>query len=547
MILSLSTALLLLAGMQGGTAGTPEPTKMPVEKTAAWAVLSDGRVKPLETLAEETMMAIAERHVVEGFTALDVLWGAHLDWERYSKVPIIKINGSDLKEHLGLDTGERRFSYTTLISNPAFQGLVEAGLALERAGGESVGFERDALAVYQRMERLVAMQSGVVLTLVPQDPEVGTWRTVDSLKDSQEPAEAAVYQGFRTLAEAWSGGHEETFAVTADALTTQLREVLPDHYPAQNKLDRELLYNSMNSFGYAWKVYLLGFLILALMGRSERRSWYRAGLVLIGLGFLWHTAGLALRWLIAGRAPVSDMYESLVFMGWGVIAIGLILEYFYRRGFFGIAAGLMGFIALAFAENLPIDSSINPLVPVLANTSWLSIHVMTIMLSYSAFALAMAMGHIVLFLQFFRPGRTKQLRSLSTLLYKTLQVGVLFLAAGIAFGAIWANESWGRYWGWDPKETWSLITFFVYMIVVHARFAGWVSHFGLAVSSIASFLAVLMTYYGVNFILGSGLHSYGDSKGGMIWVMTYLGVEMLIIAASLLRYRAAYRPSPSTP
>jgi len=176
---------------------------------------------------------------------------------------------------------------------------------------------------------------------------------------------------------------------------------------------------------------------------------------------------------------------------------------------------------------------------VLANTSWLSIHVMTIMLSYSAFAVAMTMGHVVLFLQFFKPGRTEQLRALGGLLYKCLQVGVLFLAAGIAFGAIWANESWGRYWGWDPKETWSLITFFVYMIVVHARFAGWLGNFGLAVSSIAGFLAVVMTYYGVNFVLAAGLHSYGFSEGGMIWAGSYAAFELAVILFALFRYKQA--------
>jgi len=237
------------------------------------------------------------------------------------------------------------------------------------------------------------------------------------------------------------------------------------------------------------------------------------------------------------------MYESLVFMGWGAIALGLVPEMHYRKRFIGIAAALTGFLCLVFAENLPIDSAINPLVPVLAHTFWLSVHVMTIMLAYSALALTMVLGHVVLYFELFRPGRSDLLRTLSKLLYRTLQVGLLFLAAGIIFGAVWANESWGRYWGWDPKETWSLITFFVYLAIVHARFAGWIRDFGLAASAILGFLSVVMTYYGVNFILASGLHSYGFSEGGQLWVLIYVLVEIAVISAAFLRRRLAIQPA----
>ena len=114
-------------------------------------------------------------------------------------------------------------------------------------------------------------------------------------------------------------------------------------------------------------------------------------------------------------------------------------------------------------------------------------------------------------------------------------MGLLFLAAGIIFGAIWANESWGRYWGWDPKETWSLITFFVYLAIIHARFAGWLHHFGLAATAILGFLAVVMTYYGVNFILATGMHAYGFSEGGQLYVALYAITEIAIVVAAYLR------------
>ena len=233
-------------------------------------------------------------------------------------------------------------------------------------------------------------------------------------------------------------------------------------------------------------------------------------------------------------------------MGWGAIALGLVPEMLYQKRFIGLAAGLTGFLCLAFAEKLPIDSAINPLVPVLAHTFWLSVHVMTIMLAYSALAVTMVLGHVVLYFELFRPARRDLLRTLSRLLYRTLQVGLLFLAAGIIFGAVWANESWGRYWGWDPKETWSLITFFVYLAIVHARFAGWLRDFGLAASSILGFLSVVMTYYGVNFVLATGLHSYGFSEGGRIYALLYVVFEIAVIGAAFLRHRSSMRPAIET-
>jgi cytochrome c-type biogenesis protein CcsB len=252
--------------------------------------------------------------------------------------------------------------------------------------------------------------------------------------------------------------------------------------------------------------------------------------------------GVGLRWSIGGRAPVSNMYESLIFMGWGVMALGFVQEAIYKKRFFALAGGLMSFICLAFSENLPIDSSISPLVPVLAHTSWLAIHVMTIMLSYSAFALAMVMAHFALFTQLWKPERKDLIQSLALLLYNTLQVGLLFLAAGIVCGAVWANESWGRYWGWDPKETWSLITFFIYLAIVHGRFAGWLEEFGLAASSIIGFLSVIMTYYGVNFVLAAGMHSYGFSEGGQFWLLAFTILELGVIAIAFVRHRRPTAP-----
>jgi len=546
--------LALLFAMLVGFAATPDAwaqsagqTPIDVDGTRGWAIVADGRVKPLVTYAKEICLAVSGREHLDGLSALEILWGYSLNPGEFNNRPYIRVDGLELKSALGLPSDQKRFSFNALLGNQAFQPLVQQAFARQEADQKLSRRDKDALEAYGKLQRLAALASGDALTIVPIVDSTGGWSTPAQIGGSPVPGALAIREGFDRLAAAYTSGDAAGFSREVDALTPALRELNPGVYPPESELSRELFYEDFNAFGKAWVFYLVGFLAILLFGFSERPWGYAVGMACITTGFICHSVGLGTRWIIAGRAPVSNMYESLVFMGWGAIAIGLIPEFIYRKRFLALAAGLMGFICLAFAENLPIDPNINPLVPVLAHTYWLSVHVMTVMLSYSAFAVAMVLGHVMLVFELvFQRQRVDLLTSLSKLLYKTLQVGVLFLAAGIIFGAIWANESWGRYWGWDPKETWSLITFFVYLAIIHARFAGWLRHFGLAASAILGFLAVVMTYYGVNFILAAGMHAYGFSEGGQIWVGIYAAVELIIITAAWFRYGNVknQRPQP---
>jgi ABC-type transport system involved in cytochrome c biogenesis permease subunit len=174
---------------------------------------------------------------------------------------------------------------------------------------------------------------------------------------------------------------------------------------------------------------------------------------------------------------------------------------------------------------------------------WLTYHVLTIMLAYSALALAMGVGHVQAAMLAYRSDQKDRTAQIARLLYGMILVGCVFLTAGIIFGAIWANKSWGRYWGWDPKETWSLITLLGYMVVLHARRIGWFGSFGLAAWSIICFQLVIMTYYGVNFVLGSPLHSYGFSSGGRLYVAIYVLAEAVFV---LWMWAAQARTAPPT-
>jgi len=221
------------------------------------------------------------------------------------------------------------------------------------------------------------------------------------------------------------------------------------------------------------------------------------------------------RWVLSGRAPLSNMYESFVFATAGMILVAIIFELANRPLLAGLGAGILGFIFMVLAHKAPIfDSAIRPLVPAL-QSSWLTYHVITIMLSYSAFALSFFVSVCYLLKdslggdesRFSLVRRLLSLRTLDILNYKIIAVGFPLLTVGIILGAVWANTAWGRPWGFDPKEMWSAITWLIYAVYLHVRyFAGWKGR-RAAILAIIGFGAVLFTYLGVNFLL-RGLHSY---------------------------------------
>ncbi len=241
--------------------------------------------------------------------------------------------------------------------------------------------------------------------------------------------------------------------------------------------------------------------------------------------FLIQTVGIALRWyesyeLGIGRAPLTNMYESVVFFAWTIVGLYLVLEWKYRIKVIGAFTLPLAFLAMAYGSLSPeINRGITPLVPAL-QSNWLIVHVVTCFIGYAAFTIAAALGAMYLLKKPKDNGTESSnhgfwaslpsLTVLDSIIHKMMIFGFIWLTTGIITGAIWANSAWGTYWSWDPKETWSLITWFVYAITLHARFTrGW-GGTRIAWLAIVGFAAVLFTYYGVNFLL-SGLHSYGSS------------------------------------
>jgi cytochrome c-type biogenesis protein CcsB len=236
------------------------------------------------------------------------------------------------------------------------------------------------------------------------------------------------------------------------------------------------------------------------------------------VGVAVNTAGIIIRWIESyslgiGHAPLSNLYESLVFFAWTIIVVYLVIERKYENRIIGAFTTPLAFLALAYASLSPnISDSIQPLLPAL-KSNWLIAHVIACFIGYAAFAMAFGISWMYLFKQRDTEDKSKllahfpKLGILDDLNHQLIMFGFLFLTVGVITGAVWANSAWGRYWGWDPKETWSLITWFIYATLLHARMMkGWHGK-RIAYLSIIGFIAVLFTYFGVNYL--PGLHSYG--------------------------------------
>ncbi len=258
-------------------------------------------------------------------------------------------------------------------------------------------------------------------------------------------------------------------------------------------------------FNIVFCVYLLAVLAGAIGLFSRRRAFNTANLLLMGAGAALHVAYIAIRWQAAQRAPFSNMFESLVLFSWAIVVVYLVVQFRTKVAPLGTASALIALLTLAYAS--AFESDIRPLMPAL-QSNWLSVHVFTCFLGYAGFAISFLAALGYLFSSRAQSKSTPENRAaLEVVEGKTVSFGFLFLTVGIITGAVWANSAWGTYWSWDPKETWSLITWFIYAIYLHCRYMrGWEGK-RAAWISVIGFLSVIFTYVGVNFLL-SGLHSY---------------------------------------
>lgn len=520
-------------------------------------VQDGGRVKPFNTFAAEALQLVYGKEVFKGVEgqeggvkgekrhAVDILLTWMLIPEHWSETPIIQIRHSGLKEALGFDEEKTKrgfYSPAELMSNDRL-GLLIQELNNRREAQEKLDPYFQAVQTLEsQITMFQAVTSGLALRVLPPSEGSGItkWFSVNELNGESQKLFADITQSFIKLVttKVNSTDKEEIktlqqeLKLAVDKFKEFARNQDPAAYGDKKLVELEVHLKDFHPFQWAWVAYLLATLFAAMAFVGNKNWSKRATWLFMFLGLALHTYGMVLRVLIIGRPPVSNMYETVIWVPWGTVLFAMILEKFRKNYLMFIGAGLVATLCLILSDLSPVvlDPSLQPLEPVLRDNFWLIVHVIIIVTSYAAFFLAFALGDILLFYFLRDENKYKHVIKEGVHgIYRSIQIGIVLLALGIITGGIWADYSWGRFWGWDPKETWALIALLGYLAVLHGRLVGWVKDFGMVVASVITFSLVIMAWYGVNFVLGAGLHTYGFGAGGVEYVSAFVAVHILYV------------------
>jgi len=500
----------------------------------------DGRMKPLDTQNKEILNKLTGKSSWNGMDANQVVLGLFSRPEIWKKVDIIKVITPKLRKVLGVDKDQKLVSFFDFFDNDGNYKLTkEVELANLLVPAKRGTYERDLIRTDERLNIFFMTYRGVLHTIFPiPNSKNNKWADFKTM---------FTVSGNKSIRESTNKFLEETYNRNYDNALSYIKDIKMyqvEHgktvIPSQKKLNTEIWYNKIFLFVKLFILYLiLGFtlfvysLISILTNKPIGRKIRIVILLLSSLLIFVHAFGIGIRWYIGGFAPITNTYETMIYIAFSSAISGV---FFLRKSILALSASFMMAGIFIFAAYLgEVDPEITSLVPVL-KSYWLSIHVSVITASYGFFGVGAFLGIISLLLYILRNEKRKHIDNhivnITNINEITLILGLVLLTIGNFLGGIWANESWGRYWGWDPKETWAYISIIVYTIVLHVRLVKPIySRFLFASLSIIAFFSILMTYYGVNFYL-SGLHSYatGDPVPIPTWVYYMVGTVVLMIA-----------------
>jgi ABC-type transport system involved in cytochrome c biogenesis permease subunit len=571
---------------------SPLEDKLPrsLDLTAArrLVVQHDGRWPPLDTAARDIVEEVTGNPFYEGHDPVLLLFAWTFAPETWKQQPLFNIKNAELRSELQLPAARTTFSYTELVSHPRIRSLI-MGLSQRGRGEKMDPLEAKVSDISSKLVLFQEVTAGEAIRLIPDPRDItGVWGTIGA---SDQPALATVEDAWDALEDAYVSDDGAAFTAETERLAAALELLPAASRPSPELTATELRYNRLAPFRSAWIAMAIG-AVLAAGAMLVRRKWFDALAVvamIVGFGVL--TYGLSMRWQIAGRIPASNMFESLLFLGWGAGGVAIISGFVVSHRLVILTASAVGAVALMLADILPMDSYIRPIVPVLLDTVWMSIHVPVIMVSYAVLALGALVAHTQLVLMAALPSRRRLHDTLDSLHYWYIHVGSILLLAGIVTGSMWAASSWGRYWGWDPKEVWSLVALLGYLGILHVRIdqekarrwayvvgvilaialfiivvpklrpltggkllafggtaigmvilVGMRGQFATALKSVVCFWLIIMTYVGVNYVLGIGLHSYGFGTGAVVRYMFRVGgIDLALILVCCVIYLARRR------
>lgn len=519
----------------------------------------DGRIEPINTLALEILRKLYHKDTFHQLDANQFLLSVSTQPFAWAQVPLIKVGekgGTQMKEATKADPN----GYTSLLNllqfgndgQPRFILEDDYQRAFAKKPAEQNNYDKELIELNDKLQVMQIVISGQYLRVlpVPNDPN-NTWVAWSSEHAQQEGAQENPFAAYlKAVVYAESSTNWEKAEQLLQDLKNHQYQLGKNIIPAQAKINWEIRYNSWNIFFKLMMVYaLLGtvILLLAFAKLFSEAKWISRSifvlLIVMVIAAILQATGLGVRWYISGHEPWSNGYEAVMFISWIGILSGLLL-YRNSNAFIPAAGCLIAVILMGFAHGgSQMNPQITPLVPVL-KSYWLMIHVAIITSSYGFFGLSALIGMVVLLLYIIKNKKIGKkvddsLHELSIVNEMSLTVGLFLLTVGTFLGGIWANESWGRYWSWDPKETWAFISVIIYAFVLHIRLIPKLkSKFLFNLLSLISFSSVIMTYFGVNYYL-SGLHSYaqGDPVPIPNWVYITVTSIFLLALFSYFRYK----------
>ena len=517
-----------------------------------------GRMKPINTFSSELLRKVSKSDTYKGLNSDQVLLSILRNPLAWYSEPIIYIKrGNDsIRRMLGIDEKQKYAAFMDFFDE---QGNYKISTNLENAYKSSLPtqFEKDFIESDRKVNLLFSALEGDILRIFPKPNDLNNkWVSYSELKDENFVGIDSLFVNnifplyLRELDNSIKFNDYKQAEGMLESIKGFQLKYSRDIMPTDNKIKAEVLYNKINVFEklFIWyfTVGMLYFLFIVFDIFSDNslvKKIMKYILLLfkssIFILFFVHTLGLIARWFISGHAPWGDAYESMIYVAWATIGVGLL---FAKKSDLTVAStAFVSSMILMIAHWNWMDPSIANLVPVL-DSYWLMIHVSVIVGSYGPFTLGMILGIVSLILMIFLTNKNKEiiklkLKELTIINELSLTVGLIMLTIGNFLGGMWANESWGRYWGWDPKETWALISILIYAFVLHMRLipklrGNWLFN----LMSIIAFASIMMTYFGVNFYL-VGLHSYASGDKVITPNFVYWSIVFVFVLGILSKYK----------
>jgi ABC-type transport system involved in cytochrome c biogenesis permease subunit len=416
--------------------------------------------------------------------------------------------------------------------------LIPTGVAAVRAQQAGQKYDEAVfnqfLAYLQQFDFMAEL--GPPLVVPPLNPG-GDWRRagtvlLEAAKGGKIPG---AIEDYAAMASALS--HTNAAGFNA-ALADYRSSLVPDFSPALAKARAEVFFNQMQPFYNAMVIYVLAGLLAIFSWFNLSETLRRAAVWLIALAFFIHTTGLIYRIVLQGRPPVTNLYSSAIFIGWGAVILGAVLEKFHKNGIGAVVSAGMGFITLIIAQNLALDGDTMEMMRAVLDTNfWLATHVVVVTLGYASTFVAGFLALIYILRGMFTKTMDEATgKSLARMIYGIVCFATLFSFVGTVLGGIWADQSWGRFWGWDPKENGALIIVLWNALILHLRWGGMIRERGLVVCAIGGNIVTSWSWFGVN-MLGIGLHSYGFTDAAFEWLTLFVISQLGFIVLGLLPAR----------